>query len=139
MISAITLFCEDVRNEANGAETFIGVFPQNVTFVGTPPYLMPKLGIVTKINFTPDDVPARLTVKLYDFNKSVIINNVVDSSLIEEAKAGISTTGMGAINATAVAANFPFTGPGILRVEVETDKYTFTSGALNVHFEPPTP
>lgn len=60
----ITLFCEDVRNEASSQITLVGVFPGDIT-LSQVPIVIPKLGVVTKLNL-PWDFSADTAVwKIY--------------------------------------------------------------------------
>ena len=47
-ITAIALFCEDIREEQQGTSTIIGVLPDNLS-VGPGPGFLPKLAIYLRI------------------------------------------------------------------------------------------
>jgi hypothetical protein len=51
-INAISLFCEDVREETNGQYSLIGVLGDNIS-VPQFPGMMPKLAIYVRINLAP--------------------------------------------------------------------------------------
>lgn len=65
--SAVGLFCEDIRQEINGIETFVGVLPDNLAIPAVPG-MMPKLGIYTRVHITPDFDVKKISVRVDFFN-----------------------------------------------------------------------
>jgi hypothetical protein len=48
LITAVALFCEDIREEQQGTSTIVGVLPDNLS-VGSGPGFLPKLAIYLRI------------------------------------------------------------------------------------------
>jgi hypothetical protein len=92
-ISAVCIFCEDVRNEANGGETFIGVLPDGVS-VEALPGIINRLTTHTRITFPPAQAPKslrsslrieRVGITLYDSDiESAVIERAARESLEQE-------------------------------------------------------
>jgi hypothetical protein len=57
--SAITIFCEDIREEVGGTETLIGIMPDNVQ-LPVIPFHFPKICIYTRIHLTFDFKPEEI-------------------------------------------------------------------------------
>jgi hypothetical protein len=62
-VSAVTLFCDSMREEVGGTTSIIGVFPDNVAIEAFPANF-PRLAIYTRITVTRDSVPKRIEMAL---------------------------------------------------------------------------
>lgn len=63
MTLAITVFCEDIRQESGGSATLIGIMPDNIG-VSDFPSVVPKLGIYTRIVIPSDAEPQEMKIIL---------------------------------------------------------------------------
>lgn len=63
-LSAITLFCEDIRNETQGTEIIVGVLPDIVNVQNPSPINVPRLGVFTRANFPLDACPRELEFRV---------------------------------------------------------------------------
>ncbi len=84
-ISAVCIFCEDVRNEANGGETFIGVLPDGVS-VESLPGVMNRLTTHTRITFPPAKPPKSLRSSLRIEGVGIVLYDAdIELTVVERA------------------------------------------------------
>lgn len=62
-VSAVVIFCEDIRQEANGMHTIIGTFRDNLAGSRYPGQ-MARLGVYMRANFPIADIPRNLSLRL---------------------------------------------------------------------------
>lgn len=84
-ISAVSIFCEDIREEANGGETFIGVLPDGIT-VPALPGVLHRLTMHTRITFPPSKPPKEIFSRLIiEGTDEPVFESEVESSIIRQA------------------------------------------------------
>src|SRR5690349_2972183 len=96
--SAITIFCEDIREESAGTHTLIGIMPDNIA-VQAAPFTFPKISVYTRILLSTDFDPAPMEIVLSRDSEKERKLAVIDAELprmaIEQSKeTGSSICGM---------------------------------------------
>jgi hypothetical protein len=147
-VNCIGLFCEDIREEKNGAFTIIGIMPDNVTteVVNVAPTgearpgahvtMMSKICIYTRINFDPAiDLPEG-ELRLVPVPGDAIQLGKIDRAVIEKAKKEAKDMGhfMAGIVLRAEMGGYPIPPKGALKMEVSFPEETILAAAL--HFKP---
>lgn len=135
--SAITLFCDDIREEKTGMDTLIGVYPENVN-VPSFPFAFPKIGIYTRISFDVTDAPGEIAVRFSapkqdDVPLTVFSEEFVSNAQIESKTNGSPITGL---ITKAVSVSFPVKEAGQVRVIVTIQGVEYVGGILNVNQAP---
>lgn len=138
-LSAVTLFCEDIREEKSGADTLIGVFPDNVQ-IPQVPGAFPKLGIYTRIVAVVDAPPERFEIALEHLDGSEQILASFDATFVRKASDDARALGAPVVGfiSKAVAAPFPIAIAGRLLLKVRTPTEEIISGNLNIKVREPT-
>lgn len=132
-ISAMSLFCESIRVELQGSETYVGVLPDRITATDFP-FAFPSLAIVTRITIPKavsfdsarmelwwpgdTDTPSHME----EFPPIGEIAEVVDDSLLP----------MNAIIARLRANNVEIKESGLARVLIVIDDLTIISGQMEI-------
>ena len=142
-ISAVALFCEDIREERSGAITLIGIVGDNVVVPHRPKPesvgILPRLGIYVRVNFdaTQQIEPPELTVRFPD-GETLSSKKLTD----EDVKEACSTAKLGNPIAGLIfriqAGNIPIKKLGRLTAEVTIGNETYLAGFLNLIDEMPT-
>jgi hypothetical protein len=60
-----TIFCDDIRPEASGKMTFIGVYTHHMVVHGTFPFLLPKFALWIQYNQRPTHVIRPITFAVF--------------------------------------------------------------------------
>src|SRR5665647_411847 len=60
IVTGIALFCEDIREEASGQNTLVGVMADNIAVPSTP-VMLARLAIYTRVYFDISDVPEEVS------------------------------------------------------------------------------
>jgi hypothetical protein len=142
------VFCEDIREEAQGSFTLVGLMPDNVgvEVVGdgnSPPTkthaYLGKLCIFARANFDPNDKIKDIQLNLIHPNGTEIPVGGADATVLETAKKNALEKGnpLAGVIMRAVLGGFRLTGYGLLRLEAVVDSETVVLAALN--FEPNNP
>src|SRR5215208_8095167 len=91
-VSAVAIFCEDIREEQSGQNTIVGTLPDNLVVqappTGTPSTasaVMGKLAVYLRINFDIDDKPQEVTIKLLNTNGTLLTEGGWDRSVMDKA------------------------------------------------------
>ncbi len=124
-------FCEDVRQEASGSITIIGVFPDNLG-ADTFPFMLPKLTVHARAVFElPTAIQTySIAVRVPGQEKPVASQSFARAEilqLLEGSKPPIAT-----LVTTIGFANAVFTEPGLATIEATLDGELFLCAALNV-------
>ncbi|MDI7775023.1 hypothetical protein [Asticcacaulis sp. EMRT-3] len=137
--SALAFFCEDVRPEANGSETIVGLMPDNlIPQIQTPPPgpnfapVIPKLCIYLRIGFTQDSIPSSIIVSIASSNGTELAKNDLGKDVINMAKAEFQNFPLVSIKSIVTIGNFPLF-PGIMKVTVEADGKEYIAGLLKIN------
>lgn len=136
-ITAVTFFCEDIRNEQAGVDTLIGIMSDNIVTeipdeipVGLSATL-PKVCLYTRINFTSDTVPNLIGFRLVKPDGTELGRNEISLETIQTAMEGVGDLPFCGIKSHVKILNFPLS-PGIFQAIVSTEYGEIISGALNV-------
>lgn len=138
MLSAIAIFCEDIREEKQGTSTLVGVFSDNIN-VPAFPFAIPKLAIFLRINFpTAGRSPSEITVSMTQFDRDEEAFTIIGSELIEKSKLdairnNAAITGM---VTKAVIANYGVERPGRVTLRISNAEVDFICGSLNFGQKP---
>lgn len=135
--SAVGLFCDDIRSEASGVDSLIGVMSDNVA-VPSVPAMLPKLGIYTRVNIRIDAEVETISVKA-DFFDGIHQQSLgtFDAETVAREKEGAARRGsplIGFIFRTLLSP-LPIQQYGRIRLWAKINDEEFICGSLN--FEPP--
>jgi hypothetical protein len=140
-MSAVAIFCEDIREEASGQNSIVGTLPDNLTLAAAQPPqenarpLFPKLGLYLRINFDANGEPPRdLSVRLINTDGEPHPLQGWSRETVDKAFADSRENGMPVVGLilTVVAAPFIFPGAGKLMAVVNVDGADHIAGAMNV-------
>lgn len=147
-VNCIGLFCEDIREEKNGAFTIIGIMPDNVNteIVNVAPIgearpsahvtMMSKICVYTRINFAPEfDLPEG-ELRLVPVPGEAIQLGKIGRAVIDKAKREAKEMGhsMAGIVLRAEMGGYPIPLKGALRMEIVFPEETILAASL--HFRP---
>jgi hypothetical protein len=80
---ALSLFCQDARDEVGGTMSLIGLLPDNIVIsVGS---LVPKLVVFTRINIDVNDPVLAIDVCLRSPDGTDLITNTVELEKVQQA------------------------------------------------------
>src|SRR5262245_31880489 len=85
MLSAVALFCEDIREEKAGTYTIIGIFSDNISVPGLP-FAFAKLGIYARLTFPVSDAPSPIALRLVEADGKEVPLTVFGEDIIETAR-----------------------------------------------------
>src|SRR5437899_1144143 len=99
MISAVAIFCEDIREEKSGQDTIVGTLADNLNISTPPPSpdtvgLLPKFGLYMRINISTADQPKEVRAKLIDPKGTVIAQSDWERSVLDKAFADARANAM---------------------------------------------
>lgn len=140
-VSAVAIFCEDIREEKTNQDTIVGTLPDNLNAppanapvpAGTP--MLSKLGIYVRLNLDPEQGPPKtLSVNLINTNgESVPLSgwgeDVIEKAFRESRDNDMPTVGL---ILKLVAAPFIISKSGKLMVIVTVDGSDYIAGCLNI-------
>jgi hypothetical protein len=137
-VSVVALFCDDIRQEASGTVTIVGVYPDNVNVPKIPGGLL-KLGIYVRIHLDPSFAPVPISTWLELPDGKELNRDEVDPKLVRDAlsKASTSEAPYAGLIASFVIANFGITEPGRVKAMVQLGDQKIVAGALNVRVPRP--
>lgn len=146
--NCMALFCEDIREEANGVITIIGIIPDNVN-VATMPItpdgkpkpdpatkILSKLCIFARINFDPAYEMPEANIRLVPSEGAAIELGKIDRKTIDTARQQATERGnlLAGVFSRATLNGFPIPQKGTLKVEIAFPKETIIAGAI--YFQP---
>lgn len=136
-VSVITIFCEDVRQEKSGAETLIGVMPDNVNLTQIPGNLA-KLAIYTRISFPSDYNLGPVTISISTPWKDEQVLTVLDENFVSTAisDAKQKSGPLVGLISRAVSAPFVVNSAGRVKVFAKIGDRKILSGSLNFALAP---
>jgi hypothetical protein len=131
-LSAITLFCEDIREERNNTDTLVGVFGDNIEMPNTASAL-PKLALYSRVIVSVNELdiePIRLVLRVFGkevelalFEPDFIRKTITDVRALGAPIAGFVSR--------ATLAPFPVLEPGRIVVVATTPTSEKIIGNLN--------
>jgi hypothetical protein len=132
IVSAIAFFCDDVRAEAMGTSTLVGIYPDNFEVPHFPGGL-PRLTIYVRINIDPTVEYAPMSLRLVNTDSKEIDLGGIDADLVARTStdaraAGAPITG---IISRALAMPFAVPNPGHVKVILKVGQEEILCGALN--------
>jgi hypothetical protein len=133
-VSALALFCEDIREEQTGVNTLVGILPDNVRFT-TLPSAFPKLGIYLRIRIPVTDAPpTMIAIRLRAPETADIELSTLDSALIQKAMREALDSGAshGGLISQATIVGFEVKKPVRINVIVSIDGQDTIAGTLNL-------
>lgn len=86
-VSAVCIFCEDIRQERSGQDTLVGTLPDTVEMSALP-INFPKFAIYLRIHLDVDRQPREISAKVLNTNGSEISAATWDQTLLDTAFAG---------------------------------------------------
>lgn len=136
-INAIAMFCDDFRQDVNGATILIGVLSDTL-LVPKFPIMIPKIAAFARIHLPIDYRPRRLIVRMHgpgvphaplgEFPPEMV------ASAIDQAKAaGLSFAGL---MAAVIASPLTLMQPTLIKIEMIVGDVTSVIGELNVAIAP---
>ena len=132
-ISAVALFCEDLREEKDNKISLIGIMGDNIAVPGFPGALA-KLAIYIRINYPTDMKPQSLEIVMtHSDGERLVVNNIDESFVkktIEEAAA--QNNPVAGIVTQLIAAPFAINSAGRNKLELTWDNGSIFLGSLNV-------
>jgi hypothetical protein len=133
--SSITgLFCEDIREEKSGQETFVGVMSDNLN-ISSPHGVMPKLCIYVRARFPigsppPPSVKLRLELPWGEaLDMGTADQALIEKGIREAEEIGSASFGL---NMKAQIIGFRIEGPGRIIIVAEIGNKTLEAGALHI-------
>jgi hypothetical protein len=137
MACAISLFCQDIREEKAGTVSIVGIFPDNIS-VAQVPFTFPKIAIYGRLSFlVTDEPPKEISLRLAQADNTEIPLSVFDAEIIQRARAESQAKGgaKAGLIATAILVSFPVKQAGRINVMVKIDGEESICGTLNVQVE----
>lgn len=139
-LQMIGLFCEDIREEASGQQTLIGVLPDNINLPAPPSEAaksarprIPKLGLYLRVQIGTEEDLSPLTIKLIFSNGSEVDLGTIDQNLIERSKSEAKENGLAlaGIRFSAVLQGFQIQSFGAMSAVAEIAGERKLFGMLN--------
>ncbi|MDZ4308754.1 DUF6941 family protein [Allopontixanthobacter sp.] len=133
-MSAIALFCEDVREEKQGTYSLMGIVGDNLR-VPSLPGAIPKFVIYVRINIPISCTAEELRLYLHYPNGDRILINTIREDLVEKTLNDARSMGnpIAGIFSHLVAAPFPVEQAGRIAVELESTSGSQVIGSI--HFD----
>lgn len=131
-ISAVALFCDDIREEVSGAHSLIGVLGDNIV-VPSFPGAVAKLGIYVRLHIPVDFSACKFDIILEYPNGTNIkvaeVNEILVEKTIKDAK--ISGNRIAGIYSKLIASPFPVSEAGRIIVKIKYNGHEYVIGAIN--------
>ena len=140
MVSAhcVAIFCEDIREEAGGTHTIIGVMPDNIslpqpdTKTGQQ-VMLGRLGIYIRVNLNPTTTPCSVRSRLTMAGGKDIPLGDMDIASVERAIADSNSRGFPMVGFIfkAMLAPFPIPAFGLAKAIVTIGEDEIVCGIIN--------
>lgn len=138
-LSAITLFCEDVRFEHDGKRTFVGVL-QDTYSVPEYPFKVPRLIALTILRWSQGNLPERIHVSYGLVGEEKRNIELPESSLEQLRRASPSRTddvGISTLEIGISLADLNIQQPSNFTVHIHTGTTSIHAGVLRFETSPP--
>lgn len=86
-VSAVCIFCEDIRQEQSGQDTLVGTLPDTLE-INALPINFPKFAIYLRVHLDVDHQPREISARVLNTNESEISAATWDQTLLDTAFAG---------------------------------------------------
>src|SRR5690554_1201278 len=100
-VSAVAIFCEDIRNEAGPGRqnTIVGTLPDNIQADGPPIMdgqrpVLPKFGVYLRVNIDIENKPNSLSAKVVDASGATVTQTEWTQAVINSAYEGAKNSKM---------------------------------------------
>ena len=139
--SCVGLFCEDIREEASGSHTIVGVMPDNITLArpggaaSSDALLFPKMGIYLKLNLDVGARPTgRITTGVSFPGMSEIALGAFEPEALETAFASAIESGLPVVGVIfkAVLSPLQFRESGLATAYVTLEGQKLVGAVLNI-------
>jgi hypothetical protein len=132
-ISAVGLFCEDIREERSGSNSIVGILPDNLSLSHIPGVL-PKLCVYIRINIGLDRDPRPIVTYLILPNGETTAKRPLDDALIEKTRKRAKKDGslFAGFISRIVMTPFPVEMAGRIQCLVTIGDTEYLCGALNL-------
>ena len=131
-VTAIGLFCEDVRQEVGGTITLVGILADNIS-VPSIDGAIPKLAMYVRANIPVDSPPEQAYLYLCDEKHRNIISDydriAIAENQIKASEQGNSYLGL---TFTVVASPYPLQKFGRIWLELDYGTQNIYAGSLNI-------
>lgn len=140
--SAVSIFCEDIREEKSGQDTIVGTLPDNLEIAFPPNQnivstkaALPKLGVYLRVNIGIENtVPAIIKAYVKNTNGELIVETdwsreVIDKAFADSKKKASPHVGF---VFKAVMGPVPLHNSGRISVTASVDGVEYIAGTLNV-------
>ncbi len=136
MFSAITLFCEDVREEKSGMNTVVGIFPDNIE-ANKIPFSFAKLAVYTRLILDIDKEYRDISITLMQPGQEKRILTNVPPDLVAKSKedARSQRAPIAGIISRTIMAGFKVETEGRIVVTVGVNGEEHISGTLNIRLK----
>jgi hypothetical protein len=131
-ISAIALFCSDVRQERGGTETIVGILPDNVNVPRFPGGFV-QMTIYVRIHLSTTYHPAEIVARVVLPDGKELDRAELQPDLIEQSREKAKVSGAPYVGLLARFAVAPLRiqEPGQLQAIVSVDGVDIVAGVLN--------
>lgn len=132
--SVIAFFCDDIRAEASGQHTIIGLLPDNIA-VPRVPITIPKLAIFTRVQLDAAKPPTQIQVSLKNCSGTDMpAMPQWDTEVIAKGLAGAKEhqSPIFGLIGTVIIAPFVINALGHITCSVSIDGEVYVAGILNV-------
>jgi hypothetical protein len=136
-VRAMGIFCEDIREEAQGMHSIVGIFPDNLN-VPHVPGAVPKIGFYVRITVpgSAEVEEASVAILFPDGEERTLLS--LEKELLAKAAQEARDTDMpfGTVVAKAIASPFPFPSVGRFKLVLRVDGAELVCATLNVQQTP---
>jgi hypothetical protein len=134
-VSALAVFCDDVREEVGNKISLMGVYGADIKFRAKPPVTYPRLGVVVWTTADVKDFPKKLTIRVLAQPGNVVVFSAdIDTPVDDEQRSGDNIARL----QTAIGVTpLNIKAAGFIEVEVDTGTEKIKAGQLSIEFHPP--
>jgi hypothetical protein len=134
-VSAVCVFCEDLREDKSGQDIIIGTLPDNLVGQASLAFL-PRIGAYLRVHLDVErDIPKEISAKLLTTDGQLVAETMWDRSVVDKAFADSKTNHMPIVGLIfkVVVAPFPIsTEGGKITALVIIDGVEYLAGAVNI-------
>jgi hypothetical protein len=140
-VSAVCVFCEDLREDKSGQDIIIGTLPDNLVGQASPPSpnvkaFLPRIGAYLRVHLDVErDIPKEISAKLLTTDGQLVAETMWDRSVVDKAFADSKTNHMPIVGLIfkVVVAPFPISiEGGKITALVIIDGVEYLAGAVNI-------
>lgn len=139
-ITAMGVFCEDIREEKTGTQTLVGVYPDNLN-IPTVPAALPKLALYMRIAVDPFVDAEQMSVWLISPKGDERKINDIDTKLVAQTQANSRKSGtpFATMISRIIAPAFPVTEYGRMKALLRIGSEEIICATLNFQVPPASP